>query len=91
MDELKGNASLDGVFLRLECLSGDQARMVIKTSDGKTVQLLIRSPSQISLSGGEKTMGCGVQSGSPRVHVEYQGKPDAKMRTTGDVTSIEFR
>ena len=91
MDELKGNASLDGEFLRLECLSGDQARMVIKTSDGKTVQLLIRSPSQISLSGGEKTMGCGVQSGSPRVHVEYQGKPDAKMRTTGDVTSIEFR
>lgn len=91
MDELKGNASLDGVFLRLECLSGDQARMVIKTSDGKTVPLLIRSPGQISLSGGEKTMGCGVQPGSPRVHVEYDAKPDAKMRTTGDVTSIEFR
>jgi len=90
MDELKGNASLDGAFLRLECLSGDQARMVIKTSDGKTVQLLIRNPSQISMSGGTQTMGCGVQSGSPQVHVEYDAKPDSKMRTTGDVTSIQF-
>jgi len=91
MDELKGNAFVDGMFLRLECLSGDLARMVIKTSDGKTVQLLIRSPSQISMSGGDKTMGCGAQSGSPQVHVEYDAKPDAKMRTTGDVTSIQFR
>ncbi len=91
MDALKGNASVDGRFLRLDCLSGDQARMVIQTSDGKTVQLLMRDPSQISVSGGDKTMGCGAQSGSPSVHVEYEGKADAKMRTNGNVTSIEFR
>jgi len=92
MDELKGNASVDGSFLRLECLSGQQARMVIQTADGKTVQLLIRDPGAIALSGGaEKTLGCGAQSGSPRVHVEYEGKPDAKLRTTGDVVLIEFR
>lgn len=91
MDELKGNASVDGVFLRLECLSGQQARMVIKAADGKTVQLLIHDPSQIALSGGEKTMGCGAQSGSPRVHVEHDGKADTKLHTTGNVTLIEFR
>ncbi|HLG95630.1 MAG TPA: hypothetical protein VKX49_04895 [Bryobacteraceae bacterium] len=91
MDELKGNASVDGTFVRLDCLN-KQARMVIKTSDGKIVQLLIRDPNQIAVSGGgEKTMGCGTQPGSPRVHVEYEGKPDAKLRTTGDVTTIEFR
>ncbi len=91
MDELKGNASVDGVFERLECI-GQQARMSIKTDDGKTVQLLIRDPSGIALSGGgEKTLACGAQAGARRVHVEYQGKPDAKLHTTGDVTTIEFR
>jgi hypothetical protein len=91
LDELKGNASLDGEFLRLDCLAGDQARMVIKASDGKTVQLMMRNPSQISITGGDKTVSCGAQSGTPHVHVEYDAKPDAKMRTTGDVASIEFR
>jgi len=91
LDELKANASVDGKFLRLECL-GAPARMVIQTADGKTVQLMIRDPNAVTLlGGGEKTMGCGPQAGSPRVHIEYENKPDAKMRTTGDVTSIEFR
>jgi hypothetical protein len=92
LDELKSNTAVDGVFLRLECL-GQQARMVIRTDDGKTVQLLIRDPNGISMTGasGDRTFGCGAQSGSPRVHVEFQGKPDAKLKTTGDVTLIEFR
>jgi hypothetical protein len=92
MEQLKSNTAVDGVFVRLECL-GQQARMVVKTDDGKTVQLLIRDPSGIALSGGngDKTFGCGTQSGTPRVHVEFEGKPDAKLRTTGDVTLIEFR
>lgn len=91
MEEMKGNASTDGLFIRLDCL-GKQARMVVKMADGKLVQLLIRDPTQIVLSGGgEKTMGCGAQPHTPRVHVEYEGKPDAKLHTTGDVTTIEFR
>jgi tetratricopeptide (TPR) repeat protein len=92
MEELKRNTGVDGVFLRLDCL-GQQARMVVKTDDGKTVQLLIRDPNGISLTGGsgDKTFGCGAQSGARRVHVEYEGKPDAKLRTTGDVTLIDFR
>src|SRR5579871_529170 len=91
MDELTGNASVDGVFEKLDCI-GEQARMSVKTDDGRTVQLLIRNPSGITLSGGgEKTIACGAQAGSRRVHVEYQGKPDAKLHTTGDVTTIEFR
>ncbi|MBZ5611488.1 MAG: hypothetical protein LAP38_24775 [Acidobacteriia bacterium] len=91
MDELKGNAAVDGVFERLDCIA-KQARMVIKTADGKTVQLLIGDPSQIVLGGGgEKTFGCGVQQGARRVHVEYNPKTDAKLKTTGEVTAIEFR
>jgi hypothetical protein len=92
LEELTRGPSVEGVFLRLECL-GKQARMVVKTDDGKTVQLLIRDPNGISLTGsnGDKTFGCGTQAGTPRVHVEYDVKSDAKLKTTGDVTLIEFR
>jgi len=92
MEELKNNPGVDGVFVRLDCL-GQQARMLVKTDDGKTVQLLIRDPNGISLTGGngDKTFGCGPQSGARRVHVEYEGKPDAKLKTAGDVTLIDFR
>lgn len=91
MDELKSANAVDGVFERLDCLGRD-ARMVIKTADGKTVQLVIHNPDQIAVEGsGEKAFGCGVQSGSRRVHVEFNPKSDAKLKTTGEVTSIEFR
>jgi hypothetical protein len=91
MDELKGNASVEGVFERLDCI-GRQARISVKTADGKSVQLLIRDPSQIALAGGgEKSFGCGVQPRSRRVRVEYLAKSDAKLKTSGEVVSIEFR
>jgi hypothetical protein len=90
MDQLIGGAKVDGVFEKLDCM-GSQARMVIKAADGKTVQLLIQDPRQIALAGGgEKTFGCGVQRGSRRVRVEYNARVDAKLKTVGDVTTIEF-
>ncbi len=91
MNELKGSASVEGVFARLDCM-GSQARMVVKTDDGKSVQLLIGDPGKIGLSGGgEKTFGCGAQSSLRRVRVEFNPKSDAKLHTTGEVTTIEFR
>jgi hypothetical protein len=91
MDELKGGASVEGVFARLDCV-GSAARMVIQTDEGKTVQLLIRDPAGVALSGGgEKTFGCGVQSSLRRVRVEFNAKTDAKLHTTGEATTIEFR
>lgn len=90
-EDMQGNANVDGQFVRLDCL-GKQARLVIQSSDGKTVQLLIRDPSQISITGGgEKSLGCGVQKPARHVVVQYVGKSDAKLRTTGEVTNIEFR
>jgi hypothetical protein len=91
MDELKGSASVEGVFARLDCM-GSRARIAVKTDDGKSVQLLIGDPEKIGLSGsGEKTFGCGAQTALRRVRVEYNPKNDAKLRTTGEVTTIEFR
>ena len=90
-ENMQSDASVEGVFVRLDCL-GHQARITIQTADNKTVQLLVRDPSQIAIvGGGEKSLGCGVQKPARKVLVQYMAKPDAKLRTTGEVSSIEFR
>lgn len=87
-----GAASVEGAFQRLDCANGT-ARMVIQTPDGKTLQLLMADPSQVSIGGGgaEKTIACGAQKNARQVVVHYNPKPDAKLHTAGEVTTIEFR
>jgi hypothetical protein len=83
-------SSVEGVFARLDCLD-QRARLVIQTSDGKTMQLLMADPSQVSLGGGgEKTFSCGAQKQTRQVTVHYNAKPDAKLHTAGEVVAIEF-
>ncbi len=90
-EDLHGNSSIEGVLTRLNCL-GRQAQLVIQSVDGKTVQLLVRDPSQIVIvGGGEKALGCGIQKPARKVQVEYIAKPDIKQRTAGEAVSIEFR
>jgi hypothetical protein len=90
-EDLHGNASVEGLFERLNCL-GRQAHLVIQGTDGKTLQLLVRDPSQLVIvGGGEKAFGCGAQKPPQKVLVEYIAKPDAKQRTAGEAVSIEFR
>jgi hypothetical protein len=82
--------SVEGVFARLDCLD-QRARLVIQTPDGKTMQLLMADPSQVSLGGGgEKTFSCGAQKQARQVTVHYNAKPDAKLHTAGEVVAIEF-
>lgn len=84
-------SSIQGTFQKLDCLD-QRARLVIQTSDGKTTQLLMADPSQVSLGGGgEKTLSCGVQKNARQVTVQYNAKPDAKLHTAGEVIAIEFR
>lgn len=86
----EAGASVQGVFQRLDCLNGS-ARFVVQTADGKTVQLLMGDPSQVSLAGGgEKTLACGAQKNPRQVVVRYTAQPDAKLHTAGVVTAIEF-
>jgi hypothetical protein len=83
--------SVQGVFQQLDCLDG-RARMVIQTADGKTLQLLMADPSQVSVGGGggEQTLSCGAQKNPRQVVVHYNPKPDAKLHTAGEVITIEF-
>jgi len=86
-----GDVTVEGVLARLDCL-GKQARLVIQTSDGKTVQLLVGDPTQIAISGGgEKSLACGAQKSQRSVSVQYKAKPNAKLKTSGEATTIEFR
>jgi hypothetical protein len=87
----QNDATVEGVFARLDCL-GKQARLVIQTPDGKTVQLLVGDPSQIAIAGGgEKALSCGAQKSQRTVSVQYKAKPNAKLKTAGEATTIEFR
>jgi hypothetical protein len=90
-EDMQSDSKVEGVFQRLECL-GRQARLVIHTADGKAVQLAVRDPSKIVITGGgEKTLSCGAQKPAHKVLVQYLAKPDAKLRTAGEATAIEFR
>lgn len=89
-EDLQGDAKVEGAFERLDCL-GRSARMAIKTADGKTVQLLVGDPKQIVLVGGaDKALSCGAQKPTRNVRVEYKPKADARLKTIGVATSIEF-
>jgi len=89
-EDLQAETAAEGEFVRLDCL-GKHARMVIKTGDGKLLQLLVRDPSQIVTKNGEKALGCGVQRTPRKVSVQYKRVADAKLRTIGEAISIEFR
>ncbi len=85
------SGKLEGTLQRFDCM-GRQARLIIHGGDGKTVQLLVRDPSQIVLSGGgELTLACGPQKPPRKVLVLYNPKPDKKLGTAGEAASIEFR
>jgi hypothetical protein len=89
-EEPKAGPSVQGVFQRLDC-ADNRARMVIQTPDGKTVQLLMADPSQITTGGGgDQTISCGAQKNARQVVVRYNAKPDAKLHTAGEVVAIEF-
>ena len=88
---MQGGTNVEGTFERLDCL-GRHARIVIKTAEGKTVQLLVRDPAQIVIVGsGEKAFGCGLQKPQRKVVVQYNPGADAKLKTIGEAVSIEFR
>jgi len=90
-DDPRPKATVQGVLERVDCL-GAQARVAIRSGDGRAVALLIRDPSQVVvLGGGEQALGCGPQKPPRQVSVEYVTQADAKSKTSGEVIVIEFR
>ena len=81
---------VEGELQRFDCL-GKLSRLAIRTDDGKMTQVAVRDPGQIGISNGEKMMACGIQKPVRRVQVQYIAKPDKRLGTVGDATTIEFR
>jgi hypothetical protein len=79
-----------GKLRQADCL-GRRIRLVIEAGDGKTIRLLLRNSSQVTITGGgEQSLACGPQK-NQTVVVGYFPKADPKTGTAGDVGTIEFQ
>jgi hypothetical protein len=82
---------VQGRLRQVDCLRG-AARLVIETTDGKITRLAVRDPSQVVvLGGGQLELVCGPQRQPRSVIIEYFPKNDAKLGTSGEVATIEYR
>jgi hypothetical protein len=90
-DGPKPAGNVTGTLKQVDCLPNQQARIVLQTTDGKLVRLLIAEPSKVAYSGsGEVTLGCGAQK--PRgLTIGYVPKTNSKLATAGEVATIEFK
>jgi len=80
-----------GTLKQVDCL-GKQARLVLESTDHKTVKLLIPDPGKISITGaGELTLGCGAQRKPRPIAIEYFPKTNTRLATAGEVATIEFQ
>jgi|ERR1043165_2949186 tetratricopeptide (TPR) repeat protein len=80
-----------GTLKQVDCLPRQQARLIIESTDHKTVRLLIADPAKVAFAGaGQATLGCGVQK-ARHVVIEYFPKPDSRLATAGEVATIEFQ
>ncbi len=83
--------SVSGMLQRVDCVKSS-SRMIIKSADGKLLQLLVKDPAKVAiLNSKESTLGCGAQTPARKVEVEYQPAHDAKTGTAGVMLTIEFR
>jgi len=83
-------AKVEGTLQKLDCM-GSLGRLIIETSDGKVVHILVGDPAKITVAGGgNTTLACGPQKDPRKVLVLYNPKIDKKMGTAGEAVSIEF-
>jgi hypothetical protein len=83
---------VSGTLQRVDCLAGGRAKLTVQTGPKATVQLMIRDPGKIAITGtGELTLGCGPQRPARSVSIDYAPARDAKLGTAGDVQVVEFK
>ena len=88
--QIAGLTETRGILQEIECL-GEQARVRILVGQTR-MALLIRDPSSVRLRNSDQTtvdITCGPQQ-STSVIVGFVPNEDAKLKTTGDVVTLEF-
>ncbi len=82
---------VEGLLERVDCVRGT-ARLSVRDASRGLIQLLIREPGKVALSGAkDATLACGPQRKPRRVIIEYFAKPDKQSGTAGEVATVEFR
>ena len=90
-DGPRPDRKIQGLLERVDCIRGT-ARLLVRDANRAVVQLLIRDPKTVALSGArDATLACGPQRPPRHVTIEYFAKPDSKMGTAGEVATVEFR
>ena len=80
---------VEGNFTSLDCL-GEQARLWLATGTGE-LALVIADPNAIIMQNSAAVdLTCGPRD-PKTVKIEYKVKEDAKLKTAGEIISIEFR
>ena len=86
------DAKLSGTLKQVDCL-GRQLRLSVAGADGKTLRLLVPDPGKIvvsgPISGATPSLACGPRKDP--VRIEYFTKANARLRTAGEVATIEFQ
>jgi hypothetical protein len=86
----KAPEKVRGELKQVDCV-GAQARLVLETTDHKSLKLLVADPAKVAINGsGQLTLGCGAQQ-ARRVSIGYTPNRNAKLGTAGDVINIEFQ
>jgi hypothetical protein len=85
----QGEHPLEAVLVRVDCINGE-ARLFLRDTAGKTLNLLVQNPKHVPIDGASTTLGCGIQQPTRRVTVVYKARRDRELGTVGDVTAIHF-
>ena len=82
---------VSGTLTRVDCLAGSSMKLTIAKSGGGNILLLIRDPKNLAVRGAtQASFACGPQKPAPKIALEHNAKPDAKLGTAGDVLVVEF-
>ena len=81
---------VSGTLTRVDCMP-DSMRLTVQPPSGAAVRLMIRDPNKLTVKGsGQAEFACGVQKPARKINLVHNGKPDAKLTTSGDVLVVEF-
>jgi hypothetical protein len=81
---------VSGTLTRVDCLT-DSLRLTVQPASGAALRLLVRDANKLTVKGtGQAEFACGVQKPARKINLVHDGKPDAKLTTSGDVLVVEF-
>ena len=93
---------LSGTLTRVDCAvpsATGSLRLTVQPASGGAVQpasgaavrLLIRDPNKLTVKGANQAeFACGVQKPARKINLVHDGKPDAKLGVSGDISTVEL-